>query len=146
DYIFDGGQLLRNTVLVLDAEGRILDLIQGASADESTIETYPGIITPGLINCHCHLELSHLKGAIGKGCGLPAFAEQVMRLRHFDQQEVQEAIARAEAEMWQSGIQAVGDICNTTDTLPQKKASPIRYRNFVECLGFLPKQAVSRFA
>ena len=109
------------------------------------LEHHTGILSPGLINAHCHLELSHLKGAINEGTGLPGFVGQVMRLRHFDREEILTAIKAAAEAMWQSGIQAVGDICNTTDTLIAKQDSKIRYRNFIECLGFLPEQAKARF-
>lgn len=149
DYIFDGQQLLKNKVLILDADNRVRELVNKedllTGGGESALETYQGILTPGLINAHCHLELSHLKGAIGEKTGLPGFVSQVMRLRHFAQDEIRAAIAKADTDMWQSGIQAVGDICNTTDTLLQKQNSPIRYRNFVECLGFLPGQAAARY-
>jgi len=145
DYVFDGQRLLKDTLLVLQQDGTVVELESTKNEDLSSVEVFKGILTPGLINAHCHLELSHLKGAIGEKTGLPGFVSQVMRLRHFDKEEILAAIQTAEAEMWQSGIQAVGDICNTTDTLGQKENSPIRYRNFVECLGFLPWQAEQRF-
>lgn len=145
DFIFDGQRLLKDTVLVLKADGTVLDLVDADSLDGASVESFDGILSPGLVNAHCHLELSHLKAAIETGTGLPGFVSQVMRLRHFDKAEILAAIADAETEMWQSGIQAVGDICNTTDTLAQKQNSPIHYRNFIECLGFLPEQAKARF-
>ena len=39
--------------------------------------------------------------------------------------------------MWEAGIQAVGDICNKTDTAETKRRSPIRYYSFVEMFDFL---------
>lgn len=145
DFIFDGQRLLKDTVLVLKTDGTVLDLVDADSLDGASVESFNGILSPGLVNAHCHLELSHLKAAIETGTGLPGFVSQVMRLRHFDKAEILAAIADAETEMWQSGIQAVGDICNTPDTLAQKQNSPIHYRNFIECLGFLPEQAKARF-
>lgn len=146
DFIFDGNRLLDNMVLVLKNDGTVLDLVDARHLDGTQVEHFNGILTPGFVNAHCHLELSHLRNVIERGTGLPGFASQVMRLRHFDSVEIQAAIEAAAKKMWASGIQAVGDICNTLDTLAQKLNSPIRYRNFVECLGFLPTQAQSRFA
>ena len=145
DYIFDGYQLLKDTVVLIKKDGIIEGLRGVQEVDPATVETFKGILCPGFINTHCHLELSHLKGMIATGTGLPGFVSQVMRLRHFEKEEILSAIREADQNMWQDGIQAVGDICNTPDTLPQKRTTSIRYRNFVECLGFLPEQADSRF-
>jgi len=49
-------------------------------------------------------------------------------------------------EMWDNGIQAVGDICNKLDTAPVKRRSPIRYYSFVEMFDFLqPERAQASF-
>ncbi|MBP9934096.1 MAG: amidohydrolase family protein, partial [Chitinophagaceae bacterium] len=49
------------------------------------------------------------------------------------------------AEMFKSGIVAVGDICNTPDTLTQKLKKKIQYINFAETFGVLDSNAESRF-
>ena len=75
------------------------------------------MIVPGFINCHCHLELSHLKGRIPEKQGLVDFVFSVSMGRRSDPAEVQaEPIQEAEEEMLNAGIVAVGDICNTADT------------------------------
>ena len=42
-------------------------------------------MAPGLVNAHCHLELSYLRGAIPEGCGFAGFAgampREVLRIR-----------------------------------------------------------------
>ncbi|NBX28137.1 MAG: hypothetical protein EBR55_07835, partial [Chitinophagia bacterium] len=38
---------------------------------------YEGIICPGFINAHCHLELSHLKQVVPKHTGLVTFLSSV---------------------------------------------------------------------
>jgi cytosine/adenosine deaminase-related metal-dependent hydrolase len=47
--------------------------------------------------------------------------------------------------MWSQGIQAVGDICNTSDTFSQKEKSPIRYYNFIELFDFLQTEKSEKF-
>jgi cytosine/adenosine deaminase-related metal-dependent hydrolase len=57
----------------------------------------------------------------------------------------QECIEREESVMRFSGIVAVGDICNTVDTLSQKTSGRMSYYNFIELLGWLPDQATGRY-
>jgi len=59
---------------------------------------------------------------------------------------VEAAIAAAEQEMLDGGIVAVGDICNTTDTIPQKANGRLYYHNFIETMGFIEGGAANRFA
>ncbi len=143
DKIFDGKDFLTDKILLIDEKGAVA----GISADnnENDVENYKGILLPGLINCHCHLELSHLKNQIEEHTGLVDFVSKVIRLRSFQKQEIIQAIEVAEKAMYDNGIVAVGDICNTTDTLAQKRKNTIQYRNFVEALGFVPQFAQRRF-
>jgi cytosine/adenosine deaminase-related metal-dependent hydrolase len=48
--------------------------------------------------------------------------------------------------MLENGIVAVGDICNTTDTLEQKRQGRMAYRNYIETMGFIERSAADRFA
>ena len=110
-----------------------------------SVEFYDGIISPGFINCHCHLELSHLKGKIPKHTGLIDFLLKIVEQRFVDDETIQNAIQQAEAEMIQNGIVAVGDICNTNHTLEQKRKGKIHYQNFLEVSGFPKSIANQRF-
>ena len=61
DQLFDGYRLLGNDiVLITDESGKIENLVPVTEAGDN-IQSFDGILTPGLFNCHCHLELSHLK-------------------------------------------------------------------------------------
>ena len=61
--IFDGYCFVEEQVLVTTEAGVVMDLVPVSEAGEE-IEYFKGILTPGLVNCHCHLELSHMKGLI----------------------------------------------------------------------------------
>lgn len=144
-YIFTGTELLpQGNVLITDANGVIENLVPLQDAGEG-IENFDGILSPGFINAHCHLELSHLKGRIPQKTGLVEFVFKVMTERHFAEPEILAAIANAEEEMLQNGIVAVGDICNNALTIPQKNKQRLRYHNFVEVSGFVPAFAQDRF-
>ncbi|KAA9041864.1 amidohydrolase family protein [Ginsengibacter hankyongi] len=145
DYLFTGNELLgTNHVLVTDTEGTILDVIAENAAGLG-IEEITGILSPGFVNAHCHLELSHLENVIPEKTGLVDFVFKVVTGRHFNENEILDSIKIAEDEMLQCGIVAVGDICNNTLSLLQKNDNRIRYYNFIEVSGWHPAVAGTRF-
>jgi len=141
DKLFDGENLLdHNFVLISDDKGRIEEVVPETEAGED-VETLNGILAPGLINCHCHLELSHLKKAIPPGTGLITFLKSVVQKRGFDADVIQKAIEQAEQEMYNNGIVAVGDISNQADAVQVKRKSKIRWRTFIEVLSISDERA-----
>lgn len=121
-----------NGVILMDDQGKIVAIDELNNHDKATVEYFDGIIVPGFINAHCHLELSHLKGIAKTGTGLIDFISQVIRNRNHTPEVIQDAIERAETNMIDSGIVAVGDISNTTDTFAQKRKENLYYYTFVE--------------
>jgi aminodeoxyfutalosine deaminase len=145
DQLFDGYRLRDDKyVLITSEEGVVEDIVIENDAGDD-VQVFTGILSPGFINCHCHLELSHMKGIIPEKTGLIQFVSQVMKDRHFPENEILQAIDKAEEEMLQSGTVAVGDICNNNLTLAQKAKGRMRYHNFIEASGFLPQLAEQRF-
>jgi cytosine/adenosine deaminase-related metal-dependent hydrolase len=144
DHLFTGSQLLAGQVLITDEKGRIEAIVPAAEAGDE-VQTLPGIITPGFINAHCHLELSHLKDVIAPGTGMIDFLLGVMGRRFVAEEQVLSAIDAAETAMLQNGIVAVGDICNTPNTIPQKQRQRLHYQNFIEATGFVAATAHGRF-
>lgn len=123
---------IENGVIVVD-ENLVIQKIDKASAfDEAELEIYDGIIVPGFVNAHCHLELSHLKNVAQTGTGLIDFIGQVIKNRNHSIEVIQAQIQQAEQQMLSSGIVAVGDISNTTDTFQQKQKNNLKYYTFVE--------------
>ena len=145
DHIFDGNRLITgNNVLITDETGIIADIVDISEAGDGILFS-KGILCPGFINVHCHLELSHLKGLIPEQTGLVDFILRIVKDRHFDEEIILEAIANAEEEMIRNGIVAVGDICNNSLTIAQKKLQRLCYHNFIEVSGFPPSIAAMRF-
>ena len=93
DYLFLGDRIAtHNTVLITTREGTVQDVVAASEAGEG-VEQYNGILSPGFVNCHCHLELSHLKGIVPEGVGLVNFLSTVIRQRGADRDRVLDAIA-----------------------------------------------------
>jgi cytosine/adenosine deaminase-related metal-dependent hydrolase len=144
DYLFTGEKLLNNEhVLITNFNGEIINIIEAKDAGEE-IETFEGILSPGFINAHCHLELSHLKNIIQEKTGLVDFVFKVVTQRHFAEEEILYAIEKGEEEMLENGIIAVGDICNNNLTVSQKIKKNLHYYNFIETSGWLPEIASVR--
>lgn len=141
DKIHDGRKWLpEHTTLEINEQGTIIAIHEGNNLPGSVY--YKGILCPGFINAHCHLELSHMKGAVPEHTGLTDFLLQVMRRRN-DFTEDQKSLAREQAlaQMIDNGIVAVGDIANTTDTVLLRKKGDLHWHTFVESIGFVPERA-----
>lgn len=134
DTIFNGKTFLAAHVLVVREDGMIEDLLPENQVP-GDVETFDGILMPGLINCHCHLELSHLKGVIPPGTGLVPFLISVVTKRGAFESSKAAKIRAAEQELFQNGIVAVADICNTADAMTVKRDSSIHWYSLVEVLN-----------
>ena len=134
----------------------MIDIVERQDAGDD-VRAFNGILCPGFVNTHCHLELSHLKGVIPEGTGLVEFVQQVMSKREpplrnsgglQDLEKEREAkyaaIESAVQELYESGTIAIADICNTTDTIPVKKKNKLQYHNFIEVTGFTDVLATNR--
>lgn len=144
--LFTNGQLLQDQVLILGPDGVVADLVSPGEAGDG-IEWLDGLLCPGFVNAHCHTELSHMRQAIPENTGMVPFLMQVMFGRQqWGEPQKQEAIRAAIEAMWQNGIVAVGDICNTADSAqPKAGACNMYFHNFIEVSGFTPAGAGARF-
>ncbi len=161
--LFTGHQLLKNNkqVLIAQENGTINALVPIEEAGDD-IEQIDGLLCPGFVNAHCHLELSQMKGVIPEKTGMVGFIFDVMGKRKMidDSMKITDNnsnpptvirqpssfMSEADKNMWANGIQAVGDICNTVNSLSTKQNSHIYYHNFIEVSGFVPAGADGRFA
>jgi len=140
--IFSGKEFLSdNMVIVLNQDGLITDVTTINQVESSNIEYFEGIITPGFINTHCHLELSHLKNLIPQKTGIVDFGLAVIKHRNDIALEFkQEAMLQADKEMFSQGIVAVGDISNTDVSIQTKQQSKLYYHTFIELIALNPER------
>ena len=145
--IFNGINFLsQEMALVIDDFGLLKDIVKKTEIQSSEIEHYDGIIAPGFVNAHCHLELSHLFSHIDPKTGLIEFLKQVIAKRNnFNKKEQEDAAIEADFKMWESGIVAVGDISNIDTTFKTKANSKIYYHTFIELIGLNPLHSETIF-
>ena len=139
--LFTGTELLEDQLVLITTKDGTVEGIVGIEDAGEDIQSFDGIITPGFVNAHCHLELSHMKDMIPAHTGLQEFVKQIVSLRKVEEHVIEEAIEKAEAEMFTNGIVAVGDISNTLDTLSQKAKHNLAYYTFVELYDLDPSRA-----
>ena len=127
---------IKEGVLQISDDGEIVAVLNNRSdVPQEKLEVFEGILCPGFVNAHCHLELSHLKGVAEKGKGFLDFITAIQKRNEYSKEEIQVAIEKAEFQMISNGIVGVGDICNTIDTFLQKQKGNLKYYNFIEVFG-----------
>ncbi len=123
---------LKNGVVVIDEQGKVLDIYQEpAHVKSSDTEYYQGVIVPGFVNAHSHLEYSYVKGLIEPKQGFTGFIKNIAKIKARTPVDYQ-AIVDADKYMYEQGIVAVGDHTNTLITKDIKAGSKIYYHSFVE--------------
>jgi len=150
DYIFPVSSVpIKNGTVTVDDAGKIIAVTPPETplpVEFGPITKLQGVICPGFINTHCHLELSHLKDKIEKGTGLVNFIRNVQKHRNASKSEMLDAANKANDDMYTNGIVAVGDISNSNLSIEVKNNSKIFYHTFIELFGFLPARAEEIFA
>ena len=128
------GPPLKNGIITTSDDGTVTDVEDTGSkfTEKPAVEFHDGIIIPGFINCHCHLELSHMKGSIPEGAGLGAFLTTIQKKRKSDPETILSSALSADIEMYKGGVDLCADISNGSLIFPVKKKSNIHYFNFLE--------------
>ena len=136
-YALINGALERGVVVEVDDSGIITNISRHDMIDNlASVEFYPGILIPGMVNAHCHLELAYLRGAIAQHTGFAGFAREIGRVRgNYTTEERLHAASIADSEMWHEGVEAVLDIANDDLVMPIKERSKVEYHTLFEVFG-----------
>jgi cytosine/adenosine deaminase-related metal-dependent hydrolase len=99
-------------------------------------ERAEGVLVPGLVNAHCHLELSALADVVPGGGGFIAWAQRFMKTVGETPRETRRTAARdAALAAARLGTAAIGDVGNTLDGAPALGAAGIGGVLFHELVG-----------
>ena len=138
------GAPIRNGRVAVSA-GRIAWVGRAGEAGEPGGELRqlgPGVLLPGLVNAHCHLELSHLAGRLPLGGGFVPWVEALVTSRErFGEDEISRATSAAVALLEQRGTAAVGDVSNTLAHVATLARSRLEAVVFMELLAWDPARA-----
>jgi len=104
--------------VVVEDDGAVVDV--GAASEilprhaGLATERVAGVLMPGLVNAHTHIELSALRGRVPGGGGFLPWVERLIGARvELGHDEERDAVAAAVAELRASGTVAVGEVTNS---------------------------------
>jgi len=146
-YIFtNNGPPLKRGIVSVKTDGTITGVEDsgGNLSERESVEFHNGIIIPGFVNCHCHLELSHMKELIRPKEGLAEFLKNFRDKREEGTDNMFVSFSKADNEMYRDGVVLCADTCNTRLTFDIKKKSRIKYINLIEVFGIDPVKAERR--
>jgi cytosine/adenosine deaminase-related metal-dependent hydrolase len=124
-------EVLRDAAVVVDGAGVVVDLGPAAEVLPRHAGLVParvrGVLLPGLVNAHTHLELSGLRGQVPGGAGFVPWVEQLIGMRAEARPEDDDAaVEQAVAELDAFGTVAVGEVSNSLSAV-----RPLARRGFV---------------
>jgi len=155
DYVFPiEGEPIRGGFVECADDGTVIstgslqrvDISEDSRFENQDIVYRKGIIVPGFVNAHCHVELSHLEGLFRQGTGMDGFIRQINSLRlTVGKDEREAAMRRAFDSMYDSGVSAMGDISNCNESFLMKKealdSGRMYTRTYLEVFGTEPEDA-----
>lgn len=135
-YTLESDHPIRNGFVEYDdCDGTIVNV---GECDPSE-EIIQGAIVPGFVNCHCHVELSHLHKKFRKGTGMAGFIDQINELRDWAGREAKaELVQQWMDKMWAEGVSAMADISNDDSSFDVKASHKMYTRTFLEVFGSEP--------
>jgi len=149
DHVLPGDRpAIADGAVVLDALGAIVEIGPAAEViprhSGAELERVRGVVFPGLVNAHTHVELSALRGRVPGGHGFVAWVDRLITTRtEVLPEEEAEAVMGAIDELERSATVAVGDVSNTLSPVPMLARRGIGGCVFHEVLG-MDRAVVSR--
>ncbi len=150
DAVFLGeGPIVSDGAVIVDPRGAIVDA--GTRSDMCRLhaglhaELHRGLLMPGLVNAHTHVELSSLRGRTPSGKGFVPWLDGMLAARN-DCDEVDESIGISEgvAELLAAGTVAIGEVTNTLAAVPALRRAGLVGCVFHEVFGLDGPKTVAR--
>ena len=127
-------------VLAVGPAGEVLPAHAGAA-----IERVKGVVFPGLVNAHTHIELSAYRGKVSGGRGFVDWVDRFVTLRaETTAEEEAEGITAGVAELEAACTAAVGDITNALGAVRALARAGIGGCVFHEVFGVHREQVMRR--
>ncbi len=130
-------EIIIETGYIHAVNGRIVDVGKGhGPSGVRVVDHGPGILTPGLVNTHTHLELSALHGQVCRTQGFETWVRELLAQREtVNRQDLAAGAAGAAKGLYASGCRVVGDVSTLGLSGPAMEQSGLAGIRFQEHLG-----------
>ncbi len=133
EWIEDGGLLVRTGRIARVVRGRAA--LRRAARTAQRVELGDGLLTPGLVDAHAHLELSLLAGSLPRACDMPTWIAALLAVqRSGGAGQPSEAVRRGAEQLLAGGVTCVGDIDASGEARAALARTPLRARSYRELL------------
>jgi aminodeoxyfutalosine deaminase len=139
--LLDAGLLTQGSEIV--ACGSFSEIAERPEAKTLEVERTHGVIFPGLVNAHLHLELSHLLGKVEKQLGFLAWLSAMMKLERPGSISVSIDAACKQLQTYATVL--VGEVTNGMETAPALASAGVSGVIFHELFGLDEGQGTARF-
>jgi cytosine/adenosine deaminase-related metal-dependent hydrolase len=141
---FTGTKYIQNPLIITSDDGEILSVTEKSfqSQEMAGLEYHSGMIVPGLINAHTHVELSVPNQCYQAKAGILDFVQHVIRLRQTHAMPNEKQITNTLRQMQFQGTRAIADIANSPSSFFAKIANKqIASKTFFEFFPLSSNQA-----
>ena len=143
------GEPLENATFVVE-KNRFVDVGPASALLERPgefVDLGESIVLPGLINAHCHLDYSSLRGSMLPSRNFPQWISRINALkRSLSDDDYLNAVDLGFDELQRSGVTSVFDIVATPQILPRLAPPRIRTWFFLELIDIRPRPWVDENA
>src|SRR4051812_4513436 len=112
-------------------------------AGEKVVDLGEVVLTPGLINAHCHLDYTSMAGQIPPPKYFPDWVKTILSFKaHWSFTEFAESWLKGARMLLDSGVTMVADIESAPELLKETwPATPLRIISFIEMSGVKSQRA-----
>jgi aminodeoxyfutalosine deaminase len=133
---------VQRDVILLLASGRVAETIVGGEVSggldglaKHTLDLEAAIAMPGFVNCHTHLDLSHLHGQVPAGLKFLEWVPAVVAGRQLPEPNIKAGIQDACRMLVAGGTTAVLDVSTGGESAPELSEYGLRATVALEVLG-----------
>lgn len=148
DWVLPGdAPALRDHAIALGADGTIAEVAEASALvnQGAPVTRVSGLVMPGLVNAHTHLELSALAGKVTGSRGFVDWVDRLIGLRvEVTEDEEAEAVSRAVASLVSSATVAVGEVTNSLAAVHALARAGIGGAIFHEVFGWNRERIMTR--
>ena len=145
--LLGGGVVVRGGEIIECIRGLAAARRRGELLGARPVELSPGVLAPGLVDAHAHLDLTALAGEVPAQGGFSAWVGRLIELRAAQQdRELAAGVTRGADRLLRSGTTLVGDVDSTgcgAEVLSRHPLSAVLFREVLD--GGDPRRSAEAF-